>query len=146
MMGLLLSAILGGLVALVLFKLWGGGTGGPVPPPTSLPLAQTRHTTVYIFPDGAGGLRVNAAPEILFVRPGDSVAWTVVDATGRASGNVTFRIKEGKNPFEQELGGFPRFAKARIRPDAFRDKGERVRYAILVNGEELFDPELQMEP
>ena len=142
-MVLLLSAILGGVVALVLFKLWGGGNAGPIPP--SLPLAQTRHTTIYIFPDGAGGLRVNAAPEILFVRPRDSVAWTVVDATGRASGNVSFRIKEGKSPFEQELDGFPRFTKARIRRDAFRDQGERVRYAILVNGEELFDPELQME-
>ncbi len=155
MMGLLLSAVLGGLVALVLFKLWGGSSSGPVPPPPpGAPLSQTRHTTVYIFSDGAGGLRVNAAPEILYVRNGDAVAWTVVDATGGASGDVSFRIKDGNNPFAEELQSFSRFFRARIRHDAYPHRAAGaaagkeklfVRYAILVNGRELFDPEIQME-
>lgn len=141
-MWLLVSAILGGVVALVLFKLLVGTQ--PSGPP--LPRPQTRYTTVYIFPGGeASRPLVNAAPETLFVRGGDQVEWTVVDATGGPPAQVSFRIKEGKDPFEDRLEPFTRRSLKRLRGDAFRTKGESVRYAILVNGVELFDPELIMD-
>ncbi|MEZ5289541.1 MAG: hypothetical protein R2745_00520 [Vicinamibacterales bacterium] len=144
-MSLLLSAVLGGIIAVVLSKLLGGQgkTGTPPPAPPSAPLPQTRYTTVYLFPTGDGGVRANAAPEILFVRPGDQVEWTVVDATGAGTRQVSFQIKKGRDPFEGKLPPFPREFRARIRPDAVFT--EPVRYSILVDGESVFDPEIQME-
>lgn len=145
-MSLLLSAILGGLVALVLFKMLGGSKSEPAPPPPppQLSAAVTRHTTVYIVPDESGtGIRVNAAPEVLFVRRGDRVAWTVVDTTGSTTRRVSFRLKKGRNPFDGELSGFGRFSELRIRKDASFQ--EPVRYSIFVDDVERFDPEIQME-
>ncbi|MGE0812403.1 MAG: hypothetical protein AB7O28_25895 [Vicinamibacterales bacterium] len=142
MMSLVLSAVLGGIIAVVLFKLFGGQDKAGTPLP-SAPPPQTRYTTVYLFPTGDGGIRANAAPEILFVRPGDQVAWTVVDATGVGTRQVSFQIKKGRDPFEGKLPPFPREFRARIRPDAVFT--EPVRYSILVDGESVFDPEIQME-
>lgn len=161
-MGLLLSAILGGLVALVLFKLLGGSGGGS--PAPDAPRPQSRYTTVYLFPtgDAASPVRVSASPEVLYVRQGDRVEWTVVDATGRG-GAISFRIKQGEDPFDpfeddpqgpttsaadkrsaqQQEGAFTRVRTGRVRADARLVPS--VRYSILVNGVELFDPEIKME-
>ena len=43
---------------------------------------RVRYATIFVFPGGAKGkVRVNATPETLTVRPGDTVDWTVVNAT-----------------------------------------------------------------
>ena len=103
---------------------------------------RVKYATIFVFPAAAKGgqVRVSATPETLTVRPGDTVDWTVVNATGADSpGRVSLKWKD-KNPVKGEPKDFDRKARAQVR---LRAKGI-FRYSILVDGVELFDPELEV--
>jgi plastocyanin len=111
--------------------------------------ARVRYATIFVFPSAGGPKaaarparpRVNAAPETLTVRPGDVVDWTIVDATGGdRTGKVTIKWKEA-SPLKAEPAEFDRAARAVVRAKA---KPGRYRYSILVDGVELFDPEIEI--
>ena len=104
---------------------------------------RVKYATIYVFPAAAKGgrIRVSAAPETLTVRPGDTVDWTVVNATAADSpGKVLIKWKE-KTPVKGEPREFDRKARAEVRASA---KKGVYRYSILIDGVELFDPELEI--
>lgn len=106
--------------------------------------ARVRYATIFVFPSAVKGkgARVSAAPETLTVRPGDIVDWTVVNATAADSpGRVSLKWKD-KNPLKGEPTEFERSARATVRRDA--KAGKRYRYSILIDGVEVFDPELEI--
>ncbi len=87
-------------------------------------------------------MRVSAAPETLSVRAGDTVDWTVVNATGADSpGRVSIKWKD-KNPVKGEPKDFDRAARVTVRDDVKPKK--RYRYSILIDGVEVFDPEIEI--
>lgn len=105
---------------------------------------RVRYATIFVFPPAARGgkPRVSATPETLTVREGDVVDWTIVNATAAESpGKVTIRWK-GKSPLEGEPKEFDRKARATVR---MKSKAKTpYRYSILLDGEEVFDPELEV--
>jgi hypothetical protein len=106
--------------------------------------AKVKYATIFVFPSAAKGKgpRVSASPETLSVRRGDTVDWTVVNATAADSpGKVSIKWKD-KNPLKGEPREFERAARATVRADA--KVGRRFRYSILIDGVELFDPELEI--
>ena len=108
--------------------------------------ARVRYATIFVFPATAKGkpMRVSAAPEVLSVRVGDIVDWTVVNATGADSpGKVTIRWKD-KSPLKAEPKEFERAVRATVRRDVKPKK--RFRYSILIDGVEVFDPEIEIMP
>ena len=100
---------------------------------------KVRYATIYVFPAGAKGVRVSAAPERLTVKPGDVVDWTIVNATSGAAGEVSIAWK-GRSPMTEEPKPFERFQRAEVR----KVKSGLYRYSILINGKEVFDPELEV--
>jgi hypothetical protein len=102
---------------------------------------EIRYVTVYLFPsnDKKSPVRANAAPELLTVRAGDIIDFTVVDAAG-VGGTVTFEWDERGNPLKDEYKPFPRSVRLRVRRGA---KG-RFKYSILLNGRKVFDPEIEV--
>lgn len=104
---------------------------------------RVKYATIFVFPAAAKGgpVRVSAAPETLTVRPGDTVDWTVVNATAAESpGKVTIKWKE-KTPVKGEPKEFDRKARAVVRTSA---KKGIYRYSILIDGVEVFDPEIEV--
>ena len=103
---------------------------------------QVRYATIYVFPstDKNARVRVSAAPEILSVSSGDIIDWTVVDATGRA-GKISIKWKEG-TPLKEEPDAFGRAVRARVRRGV--KKRTSYRYSILLDGVEVFDPEIEI--
>ena len=67
---------------------------------------KVRYATIFVFPGGAKGkVRVNATPETLTVRPGDTVDWTIVNAASDASaGRVSIGWKD-RQPAEGRAQG-----------------------------------------
>ncbi len=105
---------------------------------------RVKYATIFVFPSVAKGkgVRVSAAPETLSVRPGDIVDWTVVNATAADSpGRVSIKWKD-KTPLKGEPKDFDRSARATVRADA--KAGKRFRYSILIDGVEVFDPEIEI--
>ena len=105
---------------------------------------RVKYATIFVFPPAAKGAqaRVSAAPETLNVRAGDVVDWTVVNATAADSpGRVSIKWKD-KSPLEEEPKEFDRAARATVRKDA--KAGKKFRYSILLDGVEVFDPELEI--
>lgn len=104
--------------------------------------AKVKYATIFVFPSTTKGekFRVNAAPETLTVRPGDTVDWTVVNATG-VPGKLSIKWKD-KNPLKGEPKEFERAARATVRDDV--KPGKKFRYSILLDGVEVFDPELEV--
>jgi plastocyanin len=106
--------------------------------------ARVKYATIYVFPPvvKGKGVRVSAAPETLTVRPGDVIDWTVVNATAAESpGRVSLKWKD-KNPLKGDPKEFERSARATVRSDA--KPGRRYRYSIVIDGVEVFDPELEI--
>ncbi|MGE0360975.1 MAG: hypothetical protein AB7H93_14565 [Vicinamibacterales bacterium] len=104
---------------------------------------RVKYATIFVFPAAAKGgrVKVSAAPETLTVRAGDVVDWTVVNATAADSpGKVSIKWKD-KSPVKGEPKEFDRKARAQVRASA--RKGV-YRYSILVDGVEVFDPELEV--
>ena len=56
---------------------------------------RVRYATVFVLPPAAKGKApvVSTSPERLVVRPGDTIEWTVVNASG-VEGRVSFAWKE----------------------------------------------------
>lgn len=105
---------------------------------------RVRYATIFVFPAPAKGkpVRVSAAPETLSVRAGDTVDWTVVNATGADSpGRVSIKWKD-KNPVKGEPKDFDRAARVTVRDDVKPKR--RYRYSIVIDGVEVFDPELEI--
>ena len=105
---------------------------------------RVRYATIFVFPAPAKGkpVRVSAAPETLSVRAGDTVDWTVVNATGADSpGRVSIKWKD-KNPVKGEPKDFERAARVTVRDDVKPKR--RYRYSIVIDGVEVFDPELEI--
>ena len=100
---------------------------------------RVRYATIYVFPAGAKGVRVNATPERLSVRAGDIVDWTVVNATASPSGKVSIQWKE-RSPLKEDPKPFERFERAAVR----KAKPGLYRYSILIDGKVVFDPELEV--
>ena len=102
---------------------------------------RVKYATIFVFPAAKGARpKVSATPETLTVRPGDTVDWTVVNATAADSpGKVSIKWKE-KNPVKGECADFDRKARAQVRTSA---KGI-YRYSILLDGVEVFDPEIEV--
>ena len=103
---------------------------------------RVKYATIFMFPAAVKGgqIRVSATPETLTVRAGDTVDWTVVNATATDSpGRVSIKWKD-KNPVKGEPKDFDRKARAQVRSSA---KGV-YRYSILLDGVEVFDPELEV--
>lgn len=100
-----------------------------------------RYATIYVFPstDKRSKVRVSAAPETLTVSPGDIVDWTVVDAAG-AGGKITIKWKDG-TPLKEEPAAFTRAIRARVRRGV---KKGVFRYSVLLDGVEVFDPEIEI--
>ncbi len=99
---------------------------------------RVRYATIFVFPAGPKGVRLNAAPERLTVRAGDVVDWTVVNATGKAVGLASIKWKD-KSPLKREPKPFERFDRGvvgRVKPGCYR-------YSVVV-GDEVFDPELEV--
>lgn len=105
--------------------------------------ARVRYSTIFVFPSTARGkgVRVNAAPETLTVRAGDVVDWTVVNAASDAPCKVSIKWKD-KNPLKGEPKEFDRAARATVRADV--KAGRRYRYSIVIDGVEVFDPEIEI--
>ncbi len=106
--------------------------------------ARVKYATIFVFPSAVKGkgVRVSATPETLSVRPGDIVDWTVVNATAADSpGRVSIKWKD-KTPLKGEPKEFDRAARATVRADA--KPGKRFRYSILIDGVEVFDPEIEI--
>jgi plastocyanin len=104
---------------------------------------RVKYATIFVFPAAAKGgrVKVSTTPETLTVRPGDTVDWTVVNATAADSpGKVSIKWKD-KNPLKREPKEFDRKARAEVR--ASTKKGI-YRYSILTDGVEVFDPELEV--
>lgn len=102
---------------------------------------EVRYVTIYLFAtnDKKAPIRANAAPELLTVRAGDIIDFTVVDAAG-VGGNVTFEWDDRGNPLKDEYKPFPRSARLRVRRGA---KG-RFKYNVLLDGKKVFDPEIEV--
>jgi plastocyanin len=104
---------------------------------------RVKYATIFVFPAAAKGgrVKVSATPETLTVRPGDTVDWTVVNATGADSaGMVSIKWKD-KSPVKADPKEFDRKARAEVRGSA---KKGIYRYSILLDGIEVFDPELEV--
>ena len=103
---------------------------------------KVRYATIFVFPGGAKGkVRVNATPETLTVRAGDVVDWTVVNAASDTSpGRVSIAWKEA-SPLKTEPKDFDRAARATVRAKA---RAGRYKYSVLLNGEPVFDPEIEV--
>lgn len=103
--------------------------------------ARVRYATIFIFPGGGRGkaVTVNAAPERLTVRPGDVIDWTVVNIAN-VPGRVSIAWKEG-SPMRQEPDAFPRAGRGTVRTKV---KDGVYRYSILLDGKEVFDPEVEI--
>lgn len=102
---------------------------------------RVRYATIYVFPSGdRKGVRVSAAPETLTARPGDTIDWTVVNAASSLPGKVTIKWKD-RSPLKAEPAEFDRATRASVRGGT---KDGRYRYSILINGVEVFDPELEI--
>jgi hypothetical protein len=100
---------------------------------------RVRYATIYVFPNGRKGVTVNAAPERLTVRPGDIIDWTVVNAAG-VDGKIGVRWKKD-SPLKREPEPFPRMSRAAV---GSRVKDGIYKYSITLNGEVVFDPEVEI--
>jgi hypothetical protein len=103
--------------------------------------AKVKYATIFVFPSTPKGKAVvSATPETLTVRAGDVVDWTVVNATA-TPGRISIKWKD-KNPLKGEPKEFERAARATVRSDV--KSGRKYRYSILLDGVEVFDPELEV--
>ncbi len=100
---------------------------------------RVRYATIFVFPAGTKGVRVSSAPERLTVRQGDIVDWTVVNACSGAAGLASITWKEG-NPLKRDPKPFERFERAIVG----RAKPGLYKYSILLDGKEVFDPEIEV--
>lgn len=115
--------------------------------PLPWPTKNTNYVTVYLFGDSADGPFVaSVEPERLVVRRGEPVYWTLVKnfrddkgEAGRARVDIQFNER---TPLDAERPSFARSAETKIRRDA---KKGRYPYTVVVNGEPLFDPEVDIE-
>lgn len=103
--------------------------------------AKVRYATIFIFPGRGRGqaVTVNAAPERLTVRAGDVIDWTVVNVAN-VPGRVSIAWKDG-NPMRKEPEPFPRAGRGVVRTKV---KEGIYRYNILLDGEVVFDPEVEI--
>lgn len=106
---------------------------------------RVRYSTIFVFPSTVRGkgVRVSATPETLTVRAGDIVDWTVVNAASDTPYKVSIKWKD-KNPLKGEPKEFERATRATVRSDVKARK--RFRYSILIDGVEVFDPEIEIMP
>lgn len=110
--------------------------------PSTRVKVRVKYATIFIFPAGgrSKSLVVSTSPERLTVREGDLIDWTVVDATGQAgTRKVSFTWKE-RSPLKEEPKAFPRFTRATVR----KAKPGLYKYSVAVDGEVLFDPEIEI--
>ena len=67
---------------------------------------RVKYATIFVFPAAKGAAsRVSATPETLTVRPGDTVDWTVVNATAADSPGQGLDQVEGQEPGEGRAQG-----------------------------------------
>lgn len=103
---------------------------------------RVRYATVFVLPP-AGKSRlpvVSTSPERLVVRRGDTIEWTVVNASG-IPGRVTFGWEQG-NPLKGDSNEpFDRRARdtviKKFKPGVYK-------YSVALNGKVLFDPEIEI--
>lgn len=115
--------------------------------PLPWPPKATNYVTVYLFGASSDGPFVaSVEPERLVVRRGEPVYWTLVKSfrddkgeQGRARVDIRFN---GPTPLDTERPSFARSTETKIRRDAKRG---RYQYTVFVNGEPLFDPEVDIE-
>jgi hypothetical protein len=103
---------------------------------------RVRYATVFVLPPAGRGKApvVSTSPERLVVRRGDTIEWTVVNASG-VPGRVSFAWKE-VNPLK---GGSAEPFDRRARDMVVRKAPKGVhKYSVLLNGKELFDPEIEI--
>lgn len=109
--------------------------------PTHRP--KIRYATIFVFPPPSGNDRpvVSTTPDRLTVSPGDVVDWTIVDATGAfKNSRLTIGWKE-RSPFEKD----PSFRRGRAsRVPVARVPTGRYRYSVVIDGEVVFDPEVEV--
>lgn len=103
---------------------------------------RVRYATIFVFPPPARGKApvVSTSPERLTVRAGESVEWTIVNASG-TPGRLSIGW-EKRNPLKGESGSpFERRAR-----DVVRAKAEPgiYKYNVLLDGKVVFDPELEI--
>ena len=104
---------------------------------------RVRYATIFVFPGRAKGkVRVNATPETLTVRAGDTVDWTVVNArppTRPAGSSIGWKDKK---PAE---GRAARTSSARRgRRCAPRPSRASTATASCSTASEVFDPEIEV--
>lgn len=99
------------------------------------------YATLYLFGNGQEVTVGSVTPERLTVRAGDLIDWTIVDATGSVVDprRVTIRWKD-RNPLAKEAVFERRAARSPIR----RVPKGIYRYSLVLDGRELFDPELEV--
>lgn len=103
---------------------------------------RVRYATIFVFPPAGRSKRpqVTTSPERLTVRRGDEVEWTIANVSGRP-GKVSIGwakddpMKSGANePFERRAR---HTVKTKVRPGLYK-------YNVLIDGEVVFDPELEI--
>ncbi len=103
---------------------------------------RVRYATVFVLPPAGRGKGpvVSTSPERLVVRRGDTIEWTVVNASG-VDGRITFAWKD-VNPVKGDSAeSFDR----RARDTVIKKVRDGVyKYSVLLNGKVLFDPELEI--
>lgn len=99
------------------------------------------YATLYLFGSGSEVTVGSVTPERLSVRVGDLVDWTIVDATGARIDpkRVSIRWKD-RSP----LGKDPVFERRAARSPIRRGSKGTYRYSLMIDGRELFDPELEV--
>lgn len=103
---------------------------------------RVRYVTIFVFPPPAKGKApiVSTSPERLVARPGDAIEWTIVNASG-VPGKVTLGWKKD-NPLKGTTGEpFDRRVRDSVRP---RTKDGVYKYSVLLNGEVVFDPDIEI--
>lgn len=99
------------------------------------------YATLYLFGDDTRVRVGSVTPERLTVRVGDIVDWTIVDATGTVvdSRRVSIRWKD-RNPLAKETV----FERRGVRSPVRRVPKGIYRYSLVLDNEELFDPEVEV--
>ena len=103
---------------------------------------RVKYATIFLFPPPAKGKPpvVSTSPERLTVREGDTVDWTVVDASGQgAQLNVTIGWA-GRSPLKREPEPFDRSVRVSVK----KVKPAVYKYNVLIDGKVVFDPELEV--
>lgn len=106
------------------------------------PAPPVHYATLYLFGSGNELSVGSVSPDRLTVRAGELVDWTIVDATGAKIDprRVSIRWKDGRTPFANE----PVFECRTARQPIARGSKGTYRYSLVLDGRELFDPELEV--